>query len=182
MKQGVFVWFLTILLANFSSVSNAAAEWTTACREKRCQLYNQLLQKDGTVLGRVYFQRIRASAVPLAKEKDSGKSSKKEAANLQYEVVAFAGLPLGLYIPSGVTVKIDDKMTFRAELLDCQAKEGCRAVFMVQPATIDAMSSGKNLSFLIVDGSSRRALSFNYSLQGFAAAYADFLKKAKAEK
>jgi len=149
------------LVWTFSGAVSAAAQddnWQVACEEKRCQLFSEIKSDEGATLARLYMQN-------LAKEGQDA------------SVVAIASLPLGLYIPSGVAVDVDEEMVFRAQLLECREDEGCRAAFDVKPEILEAMKKGKQMSIAIVDGRTERAIAFNFSLIGFTKAYEDFSAK-----
>jgi len=146
------------LVWTFSGAHSANAQdenWQTACDDNRCQLFSEIKNDQGTTLARLYLQN-------MAQEKDDA------------SVIAIASLPLGVYIPSGVAVDVDDDMVFKAQLLECREDEGCRAAFDLRPKILDAMKKGNEMTIAIVDGRTRRAISFNFSLQGFTAAYRDF--------
>ncbi len=143
------------------------ASWQTACNQKRCQLYQQILNKKGDKpLSMLFFH-----LVPVGGDKAKGASSKRQ-------IRAMLLLPLGLYIPNGVSVEIDKSMSFKANLIDCDVKEGCRATFEVQPATLGAIKRGGKIMVTIVDARSGQSIHFRFSLKGFTAAYTEFLRKS----
>jgi len=157
MKHALMILGLA-LVWTFSGAHSAAAQddkWQTACDDTRCQLFSEINNEDGTTLARLYMQNLAQDG---------------QDAN----VVALVNLPLGVYIPSGVAVDVDDDYVFRAQLLECREDEGCRAAFDLTPQILEEMKMGGEMSVAIVDGRSRRALSFNFSLMGFTKAYGEF--------
>jgi len=62
-------------------------------------------------------------------------------------------------------------------LLECREDEGCRAAFDLTPEILEEMKMGGEMSVAIVDGRTRRAISFNFSLIGFTKAYDEFSAK-----
>ena len=160
MAVGVF-----LIVIFFGSIT-ASAEWKTVCNKQKCQLFREIVKAaDQTVLARLILQNIKL-----------GKTPTPDTAAKDGNIVGIVSLPLGLYIPGGVNVAIDKKTSFKAALVDCRVQEGCRAAFNMTSAITDAMKRGGNISFSVVDGRSRRSLSFNFSLIGFTVAYDAFRK------
>ncbi len=135
----------------------AKKAWALICAKDKtnCRLYAQI-KTD---------QNIVASSVSLVKMKVKGI---KEA-----QTVAFIMLPLGLHIPSGVTVQVDKKITIKANLIECKAA-GCRAIFNVSKNVLNHMLDGKKVNVVIVDSKSRKQLRLGYSLAGFDQTYKAF--------
>ena len=102
---------------------------------------------------------------------------KPDPADGQKRILAIVSLPLGIYIPAGVTVTIDKTLTFSGQLLDCRVEQGCRATFELFPPILDAMKRGQKISFAVIDGPDRRGLTFSYSLKGFTNAYGRLERK-----
>lgn len=88
--------------------------------------------------------------------------------------IAIIQLPLGLHIPSGVILKIDDHISIKAKLIDCYNK-GCRAMFTVSDKIKLAMQKGSLVSVFIVDSKSRNKLLLSYSLIGFTKTWQSML-------
>jgi invasion protein IalB len=158
MKHALIILGLTLVLPypGAHSVANAQAEsWQVACDDNRCQLFSAIRNDQGATLARLYMQNLAQDAQ-------------------NSNVVALVSLPLGVYIPSGVAVDVDDDFVFRAQLLECREDEGCRAAFDLTPEILEEMKMGGKMSVAIVDGRSRRTISFNFSLMGFTKAYREF--------
>ncbi len=165
MKRQLFVVGVFLATLFCGSVS-ASANWQTACDGKRCQLYQQILNKKGDrPLSMLFFQF-------LPKNDDGADNTRSKR-----QIRGFLLLPLGLYIPNGVSIDIDKSMSLKANLIACDVKEGCRATFEVQPATLSAIKRGGKIVITIVDAKSRKSIHFRYSLKGFSAAYTEFLRK-----
>ena len=86
-------------------------------------------------------------------------------------------LPLGLHIPSGVKVSIDDKLTYQPKLIDC-GLEFCRAIFSVSHQILDAYKKGWLANVVIVDSKTQKKLLIKYGLSGFTQAFNQFKTKA----
>jgi invasion protein IalB len=77
-------------------------------------------------------------------------------------------LPLGIYLPPGISFRIDDgkAATFPVERCD---PDGCQAVMKLRDATIAQLRAGRRLEIGFHDGA-RAPLSMSLSLDGFGAA------------
>jgi invasion protein IalB len=78
-------------------------------------------------------------------------------------------LPLGIYLPPGITLRIDDgaPATFPVERCD---PDGCQAVMKLREATLANLRAGRRFTITFHDAE-RRALDMPLSLDGFGAAY-----------
>ena len=157
MKSGLTILAMAMIwtFAALGSVNAQEGNWQTACEENKCQLFSEINNEDGATLARLYMQNLAQGAQDAS-------------------VVALVSLPLGVYIPSGVAVDVDDDFVFRAQLLECREDEGCRAAFDLTPEILEEMKMGGEMSVAIVDGRTRRAIAFNFSLMGFTKAYGEF--------
>ncbi len=157
MKSGLIILAMA-LIWTFPALGTVHAQdrnWQTACDDTRCQLFSEIKDEEGATLARLYMQNLAQDGQDAS-------------------VVALVSLPLGVYIPSGVAVDVDDDFVFRAQLLECREDEGCRAAFDLTPEILEEMKMGGEMSIAIVDGRSRRAIAFNFSLIGFTKAYGEF--------
>lgn len=132
--------------------------WALLCdkKKKNCRLYAHI-KTD---------QNVVASSLSIAQLKLKGIKSE--------QTVAFIMLPLGLHIPSGVTVQIDKSISLKANLIECKAS-GCRAIFNVQNKVLAHMLTGQKINILIVDSKSRKKLRLSYSLKDFDKTYKAFV-------
>ena len=141
-----------------SATSQVQAEWQTVCQNNRCELTQKLFMPDRkTVISQIVFSRYEANGAA----QDTGD---KPAGYL-----ALIYLPLGLHIAAGVTASIDTTRKIRAQLLDCDAKVGCRAAFIPTVKTVQELSAGTTLNVTIMDAKSRQLIHFPYPLTGLAA-------------
>lgn len=167
----VFVFVSLVLLwAGSAAVAKTSEEWKTVCKEKHCQLFSEVKDDKDKILARVYLQNVVNAD---AKSKSDKQNKKGNGANL----IAFANLPLGLFIPAGVTVDVDSKNEFKAQLLECNNGQGCRAAFEVKPKLLDLMKKGKTMSVVILDAQNKRKISFHFALADFEKAYQKFTAK-----
>lgn len=146
----------------------AHANWSTVCDDGRCQLFVELMDASKKVQSRLYFHNV-ASEAAAAEPKGAGTAEKR--------IIGVAVTPLGIYIPAGVTMRVDQKSPFKAELIDCRSEQGCRAAFDLNPSLLKVFEHGKTVSVSVIDGQNRREVTFGYGLDGFAEAYKAFLKK-----
>ena len=136
----------------------AQAEWQTVCENNRCELFQRLYLQDGkTVVSQMVFSRYEAE------KSDQNKESNPAG------YLAMIYLPLGIHIPAGVTATIDTTSKFKAELLDCDAKVGCRAAFIPTVKTIRDFAAGTTLNVTVMDARSRQLIHFPYPLNGLSA-------------
>jgi invasion protein IalB len=144
--------------------SPALGDWQTRCEGERCQLVNELLDND---------KKVQAGV--LVKEFDAVTGNTGRAEDQRQIVVVV--LPLGIYIPAGVTVQIDALKPFKAELIDCRANDGCRAAFDFTMDIQSLMRKGRRISFMVIDAKNQRQISFNFPLVQFTSAYREFAEK-----
>lgn len=85
------------------------------------------------------------------------------------EPVLLMQVPLGLYLPAGLSLKIDDGKPQRVPLQTCNA-HGCYAEKTLNARLIFALEAGKNLS-ISCENLAKNNLVFSLPLGSFAAAY-----------
>lgn len=79
-------------------------------------------------------------------------------------------LPLGISLPPGVTIRIDDGKTATFPVERCEPA-GCRAGMKLRRQTIDQLSAGRELTITFYDGE-REAIEVPLSLDGFSSGFA----------
>lgn len=79
-------------------------------------------------------------------------------------------VPLGVLLPTGLGLKIDNQDVGNAPFLKC-GKRGCIAEVVLQDAVIDKMKTGSTAMFIIFD-TPEAGIGIPISLQGFGAALA----------
>lgn len=138
--------------------------WVVQCsKQKKCRVYSQILAKN----------KIVASSFSIIK---TSISNIKEPTTIGIVI-----LPLGLHLPSGVQIKVDDKLNLQAKLIECKLK-GCRAIFQASPKIIDQLKKGKNIYIQIRDSKTRKNIILTYYLKGFSKAYEAFANTNKLAK
>jgi invasion protein IalB len=78
-------------------------------------------------------------------------------------------LPLGLFLPAGVTIQLDQQKPERLEVQTCDLK-GCYAGSAVSDKMLAAMKDGERLTITFED-LPKNKISVPVPLKGFAAAY-----------
>lgn len=78
-------------------------------------------------------------------------------------------LPLGLYLPAGLTIDIDGASQQALELQTCDMN-GCYASSPVSEALLTAMTRGQKLN-LVFQGLNRQPVTVSSDLNGFTAAF-----------
>jgi invasion protein IalB len=79
-------------------------------------------------------------------------------------------LPLGIYLPSGVALKVDNGRRFDAAVKICTAK-GCEAGIPLDDVLLPALQAGLVARIAVLDGTARRQITVRASLKGFTAAF-----------
>lgn len=133
------------------------AEWQTICQKKTCTLQNQIINPESRkVLARISMRRLTEADMALANS---------EAEN---EMFAVLFLPLGVHIPTGVTVIIKEDMLLKASLLDCTDKYGCRAVFSPTKEVLEEMGKQKAITVSAVFTEEAKQMNFAFMMDDFA--------------
>lgn len=78
-------------------------------------------------------------------------------------------LPLGIALPPGITIQIDDGTPATFPVERCEP-DGCRAGMKLRDATVQQLSQGGQLHITFYDGA-RKPLKVSLSLDGFGAAF-----------
>ena len=78
-------------------------------------------------------------------------------------------LPLGISLPPGITIRIDDGKAATFPVERCEP-DGCRAGMKLRDATIEQLAAGKRLKITFFDGE-RQPINVPLSLDGFADAF-----------
>ncbi len=99
------------------------------------------------------------------------------AGSNRVQTIAVLRLPLGLHIPSGVNIRVDKKLAFKANLIDCN-KRGCRAVFTATDKILTALLKGSQAAVIIVDSKSRKTVALTHSLTGFAKTWEQLVRSS----
>lgn len=153
-----------LLLALLFGADRAAAEpkggevhdnWTTKCEKpedakedtkEQCFIFQNLVLKEGG-------QRVLAVAVVYPPEGS--------------DPVALFTLPLGISLPPGAALAVDDGEPVRFPIERCEPS-GCRAGLKLEAALLEKMKKGARAQVTFHDGS-RRPISVPLSLKGFTA-------------
>jgi len=78
-------------------------------------------------------------------------------------------LPLGIYLPPGIGIRIDDTPPARFPVERCDP-DGCQAVMKLRDTTVAQLRGGRKLEIEFHDGE-RQPLEMPLSLDGFGAAF-----------
>ena len=83
--------------------------------------------------------------------------------------VALVQLPLGLNLPAGAKIQVDDGKTSELQIQTCEAR-GCYANLQISPDVLAALKSGKQLK-VSFQNLAKETISIPMPLADFAAAY-----------
>jgi invasion protein IalB len=158
---------LAMLAALFSGPAPGAAvqqkfnDWSVACapvNEKGggevCQMSQVTIdKKTGKALAGMKILRVPGQAKPII----------------------HVGVPLGVLLPPGLLLKIDDaKESMRIPFLMCG--NGCLAVAELPNDAINGFKQGQKVKISFLDGA-RHQITHELSLSGFSAAFSEISKK-----
>ncbi|MGE0485389.1 MAG: invasion associated locus B family protein [Gammaproteobacteria bacterium] len=135
--------------------------WTLRCEQADADAAMECILQQNLVL-RTGGQPVLQFALGLAPD--------------DHQPTVVLKLPLGIYLPPGITLRIDDgaPATFPVERCD---PDGCQAVMKMREATLATLRSGQRFTITFHD-SERRAIDMPLSLDGFGAAYDALLADA----
>ena len=151
--------FFPILLLLALTIGNSAqaikdgdafGNWLVRCgpqdnaTEQGCFLFQNLVLKEGG-------QRVLQVAVGFV-----GNTP---------EPIALLSLPLGISLPPGAKMRVDDDKQYQLQIERCEVN-GCRAGLKLSPAQIERFQSGSSLSVQFHDAQ-RRPIEVPLSLEGF---------------
>lgn len=88
-------------------------------------------------------------------------------------------VPLGIYIPLGVALRVDDDPQRKAEVHTCTA-DGCEALLLLDPELLAALAGGKLTQVAFLDAVTRRQITVAVPLAGFGLAYTALQRQAGA--
>ncbi|RME35726.1 MAG: invasion associated locus B family protein [Gammaproteobacteria bacterium] len=129
--------------------------WTVRCEKAKeaetetCYIFQNLVLKEGG-------QRVLHIAVGYLPQRE--------------EPVALLTLPLGISLPPGGTLQVDDNEPVRFQIERCEPN-GCRAGLILKPELLEQFRKGMNAQVTFHDAA-RRPVSVPVSLQGFTAGLA----------
>ncbi len=117
--------------------------------KKQCAIVQNLVLKQGG-------QTVMRAIVGLAPE--------------QNQPFALFTLPLGVLLPPGVALKIDEDEPLQFPYEICQP-DGCKAILKLDDATLDKLKKGTKAE-VTFHGAGHRAVNVPLSLKGFSEAFA----------
>ena len=152
----LLAFFLFFLLGN-STAQNKDSPWTIRCETisqletEGCIMYQELLLKEG---GLPVLQFSIGMIHPNKKQP-----------------IVLITLPLGIYLPTGVTLMIDkrDEVNFPIERCD---PDGCHVLVTLTEKRVQALKSGADLQISFNDGD-KQPLLIPLSLEGFDKAFTE---------
>lgn len=134
------------------------SQWSVQCDDSQCQMYAEIRLGNGALFHNIVFRQI-----------EDGR---------------YAGimkLPLGIHLPSGVKIGIDDEGIIEARLITCRP-DGCEAAFAATENVVGYFKRGLLMSVVVRKVSDRQQMAMNYSLMGFTKAWGEFEKQMEARK
>lgn len=158
------IFFAALQVSHTKAEIKSKAGWNIVCdKQKQCRLYSEILAKN---------KRVASSYSIIERYVDNLNGP---------QTVSIILMPLGLHIPSGVIVNIDQKIKIKANLIECKTI-GCRAIFGITPKMIKLLQSGSKVTITIRDSNTRKGILLTYSLSNFAKAYKKFKSLNKLAK
>ena len=141
-----------VVKAQTSPSEKSFKEWIMRCpdgKESRvnpCILFHRILLDNGYPLVVVQISR---------------------SAQQQGDFLAIFDVPLGVYLPTGITVTIDEGETFRLNFERCD-QNGCYAGTILSNEIIESLKRGKKALLSFVDAASQK-ITATVSLSGITA-------------
>lgn len=80
-------------------------------------------------------------------------------------------VPLGIYIPPGIAMKIDDGDQINVPVHTC-TPNGCEAILSLESKVLSTLESAKTTNVAFLDAVTRQQLTIGVSMAGFSDAYA----------
>jgi invasion protein IalB len=84
--------------------------------------------------------------------------------------IAYVAAPLGVYLPSGLAMTIDDGNPLRLPFEFCNAS-GCHTRLKLEGDLLQSLKQGGSAQFVIVQFTGGKQFTANVSLRGFTAAF-----------
>jgi invasion protein IalB len=94
------------------------------------------------------------------------------------ETLVFANTPLGIFLPAGMAIKVDEQKQISYPLQNCTT-EGCHTAFPLDAELSQSMSKGKAIC-LGVMALNQQSVTITFNLKGFKEALAAFHEKLSA--
>lgn len=139
--------------ANSTTGPSNEEDWSVTCSDDICQVYAEIRLESGALVNSVMFRKLDTDVY-----------------------AAILKLPLGIHIPSGIQIGIDNDALFDAKLITCQ-EDGCEAAFNANSTIVEFLKRGKAMSIVVTKSSDREKLALNYSLIGFTRNWDEFTKR-----
>ena len=145
-----FTALAPLYLAAQPADGDAYGNWRVSCEgekqegRKGCFIIQNLVLREGG-------QRVLQFAIGYVKESP--------------DPVALLSLPLGISLPPGAEIQIDDNAPKRVAIERCEPN-GCRAGLLLVSETLQSMRLGKQLSIKFFDAK-RQPIEVPLSLDGF---------------
>ncbi|EEA94562.1 hypothetical protein PJE062_550 [Pseudovibrio sp. JE062] len=116
-------------------------------------MYAEIRLQNGTLFNNIAFRKLNATTY-----------------------AGIVKLPLGIHIPSGINIGIDQAAIIQAKLITCNP-DGCEAAFTANQTVVDFLKRGEKMSILVRKAGDRKQLALNYSLMGFTRNWNEFHKR-----
>lgn len=156
----VLLGCMLLLTAAFGPQANAQVfnNWQLACEASRVTCY----VSQNTSLTETGQRVLRAVAGNLGPEE---------------QPVLHLTVPLGIYIPLGVALRVDAGPQRKAEVHTCTS-DGCEAVLPLDAELLAALTGGQLTQVAFLDAVTRRQITVAVPMAGFAQAYTALQQRA----
>lgn len=95
--------------------------------------------------------------------------------------IVHLSVPLSIYLPAGVALKIDEGAQLKAEVQTCTPR-GCEAMLDLDAALLKSLEGAKVSQVAFLDAVTRRQITMVVSMLGFRNAYAALKQQAAGSK
>lgn len=134
----------------FAQESENPSQWSVRCSQTACDLYADVKLQNGVIFNSFTFRKLNQ--------------------NLYAGIVK---VPLGIHIPSGVRIGIDDAAVIETKVIACD-RTGCETVFNADAHVVNFFKAGLKMSVVMINARDRKPIAVNYSLMGFTRTWNEF--------
>jgi len=181
-KNNFYLFLLLLFLSlTFSLQAEIGTKsWTKICNEKNKTNCLIGIKKNVEIKGNDKAQTLSTAYVQLGKSKER-KMDLVDKTNQTYKLneneinlpIFFINLPLNTDLRKKPLMQVDGKNIFNLDYLSCNAKEGCKALTVMNEQSVELFKKGKELTVIFGIPGQSSNVKVDFTLKGFSSAYED---------
>lgn len=145
------------------ALGESYGDWQMVCRSDATEGAN--LPDAGCVL---------VQQVSISNEESEGEGQPFMQVRMLYvpdqeDPVIQIGLPLGIHLPNGVVINVDENEAFRVPFQVCNRQGGCQAIFQLTQQILPQFRAGSRANVRVVAAANQSVVPVWFSLSGFTA-------------